>query len=98
MVEAFLKDRQKELGFEVRSTILGYIQRGGTPTAFERILATRLGCAAVDAVYQSNTGVMVGIEGHNIITTPIPLVVSNRKELDLSLYDLTRTLENPTAL
>ncbi len=97
-IEQYLREHEDELGFEVRSTILGHIQRGGKPTAFERILATRMGCAAVDNLYQGNTGVMVGIQGHDIITTPIPDVVSHKKELDLSLYELARTLENPSTL
>jgi 6-phosphofructokinase 1 len=95
-IEQYLRSRQDELGFEVRSTILGHIQRGGTPTAFERILATRMGCAAADALHEGTTGVMVGSEGHKIITTPIPEVVSHKKEIDLSLHELARTLENPT--
>ncbi len=95
-IQAYLTGRQDELGFDVRATILGHIQRGGKPTAFERILATRLGCAAVDHLQQGNTGVMVGVRGHEVISTPIPEVVSRKQELDLSLYDLARTLENPT--
>ncbi|GAB4569379.1 MAG: 6-phosphofructokinase [Anaerolineae bacterium] len=94
-IEEYLRAREDELGFEVRATILGHIQRGGKPTAFERIIATRLGAAAVDCLHQGITGVMVGTRGHDIITTPIPEVVSHKRELDLSLYDLARTLENP---
>ena len=94
-IETYLREKQEELGFEVRATILGHIQRGGKPTAFERTIATRLGAAAVDNLHNGITGVMVGTHGHEIISTPIPEVVSNKKELDLSLYELARTLENP---
>ncbi|MBN2470757.1 MAG: 6-phosphofructokinase [Anaerolineae bacterium] len=95
-IEAYLNAKEDELGFEVRATILGHVQRGGKPTAFERITATRLGAAAVDNLHQGNTGVMVGMDGFDICTTPIPEVVSNKRLLDLSLYDLARNLEDPT--
>lgn len=96
-IEEYLESKKDELGFEVRSTILGHIQRGGKPTAYERITATRLGSAAVDNIQAGNTGVMVGTRGHEIVATPIPEVVSNKRQLDLSLYDLARSLENPRA-
>jgi 6-phosphofructokinase 1 len=94
-IETYLNAHQESLGFEVRTTILGHVQRGGTPTAEARILATRLGAAAVDCLMQGQTGLMVGMHGNEIITTPIPEVVSHKKALDLSLYELHRTLENP---
>ncbi len=94
-IEAYLNAKEDELGFEVRSTILGHVQRGGKPTAFERITATRLGAAAVDCLHRGETGVMVGMDGYNIKTTSIPDVVSKTRTLDLSLYDLARTLEDP---
>ncbi|MBN1965273.1 MAG: 6-phosphofructokinase [Anaerolineae bacterium] len=95
-IAKYLAAREAEHGFEVRATILGHIQRGGKPTASERLLATRLGCAAVDNAMHGNSGVMVGTQGGVVISTPIPEVVSNKKLLDLSLYELVRTLENPT--
>lgn len=94
-IETYLRSRD-DVDFEVRSTILGHIQRGGRPTAYERILATRLGCAAADALYRGETGIMVGTGGRDIITTPIPDVVSNKKEINLDLYEIARTLENPS--
>lgn len=94
-IEKYLQERQQELGFDVRSSILGYIQRGGKPTAYERILATRLGAAAVDCLANGTHGVMVGVSGHQVITTPLAEVISRRQELDLSLHDLARTLEDP---
>lgn len=94
-IETYLNTHQEHLGFEVRTTILGHVQRGGTPTVAARILATRLGAAAVDCLIRNETGIMVGMRGNDIITMPIPEVVSHKKALDLSLYELHRTLENP---
>jgi 6-phosphofructokinase 1 len=76
--------REKKLlhGYEFRSTVLGYIQRGATPTCADRLLGTRLGAAAVDQILTGNTGVLVGIEKTELITTPLETVVSNKKELD----------------
>ncbi len=94
-IEKYLRESRHDLGFDVRSSILGYIQRGGKPTAYERLLATRLGAFAVDCLAGGQHGVMVGVSGHQLITTPLPDVVSHRQELDLSLHDLARRLENP---
>jgi len=94
-IEKYLRESRHDLGFDVRSSILGYIQRGGKPTAYERLLATRLGAFAVDCLAGDQHGVMVGVSGHQLITTPLPDVVSHRQELDLSLHDLARRLENP---
>ena len=58
---------EKRTGFESRVTILGHIQRGGTPTAFDRVLATRFGVHAVDAVHEGDSGVMVALRGTDII-------------------------------
>jgi 6-phosphofructokinase 1 len=69
-------------GYEFRSTVLGYIQRGATPTCADRLLGTRLGAAAVEEMIQGNTGVLVGIHNSQVITTPFEQVVNSRKELD----------------
>lgn len=92
-IESYLRQRQEETGFEVRSTILGYIQRGGSPTAFDRLLATRLGAAAVDLLHEGQSGVMVGLIGNKVVNTPIPEVVAGKKKIDLSLYELAKALE-----
>lgn len=89
----YLKMREDELGFTVRMTILGHIQRGGSPTAFERLLATRFGMAAVQNLVAGQFGVMVGIVGNKIIATPIEKVVQCKKDVDLNFYDLANFLE-----
>lgn len=92
-IEAYLRQRQDETGFDVRTTILGHVQRGGTPTAFDRILATRLGQAAVECLLAGEHGVMVGLQGSEIVPTPLKDVTNTEKELDLSLYETSKIME-----
>ncbi|NOZ61117.1 MAG: 6-phosphofructokinase [Calditrichaeota bacterium] len=92
-IKKTLDERIEEAGFETRVTILGHIQRGGSPTAFDRLLATRLGAAAVDHLIRGESGKMVGLVGNKITTTPLKEIIDNRRELDMSLYDLARSLE-----
>jgi 6-phosphofructokinase 1 len=89
----YLKERREELGFEVRVTVLGHIQRGGSPTAYDRLLATRLGAAAVNELYNGHYGQMVGTRGREFVTTPLEEVMSSRIELDLDLYELAKVME-----
>jgi len=58
-------------GFDARATVLGHIQRGGTPTAFDRVLATRLGLAAIDAVHEQRFGMMPALKGSKIELVPL---------------------------
>jgi 6-phosphofructokinase 1 len=89
----YLKERREELGFEVRVTVLGHIQRGGSPSAYDRLLATRLGAAAVTELHNSHYGQMVGIKGSEIVITPLEEVANSRIELDLDLYELAKIME-----
>jgi 6-phosphofructokinase 1 len=89
----YLKERREELGFEVRVTVLGHIQRGGSPTAYDRLLATRLGAAAVNELYNGHYGQMVGTRGREFVTPPLEEVMSSRIELDLDLYELAKVME-----
>ncbi len=90
-LEKYFQDHQ-ELGFELRVTILGYVQRGGTPTAFDRLLGTRLGSAAIDCLVRGEHGVLVGLQRGEIATTPLSEVVAKKKGLDLSLWKLAQIL------
>jgi len=92
-VAAYLTERRSELGFEVRTTVLGHVQRGGSPTAFERLLATHLGVAAVEALLQGQSSVMVGLIGNQVVLTPLEEVVSQPRKLDLDLYQMAEALE-----
>ena len=89
-VAAYLQ--KEEVGFEVRTTILGHVQRGGSPSAFDRLLATRLGESAVQKIAQGVSGVMVGLIGNKIKTTSLEQVTERRKELDVTFYDMAEVL------
>lgn len=91
MMPFFRLNRQR-FGFELRATILGHVQRGGTPTHFDRMLGTRLGTAAVDCLVRGEAGVLVGLGGKDVVTTPLAEVVGRTKPLDLSLLEMARIL------
>jgi phosphofructokinase-like protein len=73
-------------GFETRVVMLGHVQRGGTPTAFDRVLSTRFGVAAIDLVHEGGWGQMVVARGSEIVPAPLELAVGKTKPLDMSLY------------
>jgi len=83
---------EKRLGFELRVTILGHVQRGGAPGAYDRLLATRLGAAAVDALARGEHGVLVGWIRGEVATTPLAEVAGRSKALDPELLELARVL------
>jgi 6-phosphofructokinase 1 len=89
----YLNERREELGFKVRVTVLGHVQRGGSPSAFDRLLATRLGAAAVTELYNGHYGQMVGLKGQEVATTSLEEMASSRTELDLDLYKLAKDME-----
>ena len=78
------------MNIETRVVVLGHIQRGGSPIAFDRILATRFGIAAVDLVHKRKFGLMVAIQGNKIVSVPLKEVVGKRKTVDLELYDIAK--------
>jgi len=77
---------EKRTGFETRVTILGHVQRGGTPTAFDRILATRFGIAAIDAAHDGAFGQMVALQGGKIVRVPVADAVGKLKTVDPELF------------
>jgi ATP-dependent phosphofructokinase / diphosphate-dependent phosphofructokinase len=77
---------ERRTGFETRVTILGHVQRGGTPTAFDRILATRFGIAAIDAAHDGAFGQMVALQGGKIVRTSIADAVGELKTIDRDLF------------
>lgn len=79
-------------GFGLRATILGHVQRGGIPGAFDRLLATRLASKATELLAQGQHGVLVGLIQGQIATTPLDVVITSKKPLDLGLFELARVL------
>ena len=77
---------EKLTGFETRVTILGHIQRGGTPTAFDRVLATRFGIAAIEAVHDDAFGQMVALRAGEIVRVPLAEAVAELKTVDPELF------------
>jgi 6-phosphofructokinase 1 len=88
----WVHERQQELGFELRATTLGHVQRGGAPGAWDRILGTRLGAAAVERLEAGEHGVLVGLHGGAMEATPLDEVVGSTKPLDLELLRLAKVL------
>jgi len=77
-------------GFETRVTILGHVQRGGTPTAFDRVLASRFGVAAVDAIHEDRLGMMASLAGGNIVLVPLAEAVDEVKKLAPDLWQTAK--------
>jgi 6-phosphofructokinase 1 len=88
----FFAENVEHLGFELRVTRLGHVQRGGAPGVFDRLLATQLGAAAIDQVLQGASGVLVGVVGGKTVATPLENVVGVPKSPDLTLLELAHTL------
>jgi ATP-dependent phosphofructokinase / diphosphate-dependent phosphofructokinase len=79
---------KERTGFDTRVTILGHVLRGGTPTAFDRVLATRFGIAAIDAAHEGDFGTMVALQCGQIVRVPIEEGVRELKLVDPALYDV----------
>jgi phosphofructokinase-like protein len=84
------KEIEKRTGIETRVTVLGHVQRGGTPTAFDRVLATRLGVAAIDLVREEKFGRMVGIRGNTVISVPFAEALAEPKTVNEELYSVAK--------
>lgn len=83
---------QERVGVEVRTSVLGHIQRGGSPSAFDRMLGSRLGAYAVELLLQGKTSRMVGIQRNKLIDEDFDVALSQKHELDLSIYRLAKEL------
>src|ERR671933_215488 len=75
-------------GFETRATVLGHIQRGGTPTAFDRVLATRVGVAAIDAAHEGSWGTMPAQRGTHIELVPLGEAVETLRTVPPDEYEV----------
>ncbi|MDD2703612.1 MAG: 6-phosphofructokinase, partial [Candidatus Omnitrophica bacterium] len=84
------KEIEKRTGFETRVSVLGHIQRGGSPTAFDRVLGTRFGVKAVELLKSKMFGRMVALSGNKIIDVPLEDAVKALKTVDLEFYRIAR--------
>jgi ATP-dependent phosphofructokinase / diphosphate-dependent phosphofructokinase len=82
---------ESRTGFETRVTVLGHVQRGGTPTAYDRVLATRYGIGAIDLVHSGGWGQMVSFRGGKILSSPLSEVVGVCRPVDPDMYDVAAT-------
>ncbi|HET7873699.1 MAG TPA: ATP-dependent 6-phosphofructokinase, partial [Terriglobales bacterium] len=83
---------EKRTGFETRAVVLGHTQRGGTPTAFDRVLATRYGVAAIDLAHQSKFGMMVALKGNEIRAVPLAEAVAGTRKVPPELIEAAASL------
>ena len=84
------REIEMRAAIDTRVTVLGHIQRGGSPTAFDRILATRFGIAAIDLVKQEKFGLMVGLRGNRIVPVPFEEALAETKTVDAELYEIAK--------
>ena len=92
LIKYFEKHKER-LGFKIRATILGHVQRGGEPGAFDRILASRFGSGAIEAIDREEYGVLVGLKNNKTATTPLEEVVANKKQISMEMVKLSRILD-----
>jgi phosphofructokinase-like protein len=83
------REIEKCIGTETRVVVLGHIQRGGTPTAFDRVLGTRFGLAAIDLIHDGKYGYMVGVQGNKIVPVALKEIIGKRKTVTPELYERT---------
>jgi 6-phosphofructokinase 1 len=88
----YFQDRHQVLGFDLRVSKLGHIQRGGTPGAFDRLLATQLGAGAIDCIKRNEYGCLIGMSGGKVTATPLQEVTSTSKSIDIKLIELAGML------
>jgi phosphofructokinase-like protein len=86
------REIESRTGFETRATVLGYVQRGGSPTAFDRMLATRLGLAAIDAAHAGQWGMMTALHATQIELVPLAEAVAQNRQVPVEEYERYRVL------
>ena len=83
---------RQETGWEVRVTVLGHLQRGGSPSAFDRILASRMGAYAVDLLRQGQSSQVIGLQGKKLVAIDIDEALAMKRSIDMSVYELAAIL------
>jgi 6-phosphofructokinase 1 len=88
--EVLAREIESRMGIETRNVALGYVQRGGTPTAFDRLLGSRMGVAAVDLAAKGDFGKLVSLKGGRIESVPLAVVRDGPRPVDHELYEVAR--------
>jgi len=88
--ETLSKLIEQRTGFETRVTVLGHLQRGGSPTSYDRIMATRVGAAAIDLIREGKFGYLAAVKGGRIVPVEIAAAVGRTRTVDLELYHLAQ--------
>ena len=86
------KDIEAATGIESRATVLGHIQRGGSPTVKDRVVASQLGWKAVELLAEGKTGRVVAVKNNDIVDYSIEEALSMKKTLDMKLYNMAKSM------
>ncbi len=90
------REIEKRTGFETRTVVLGHIQRGGSPSAFDRMLATRYGLAAIDMVHRGDFGCMAALRGNKLISIPLAEAIAKNRTVDQEMIDVANGILDKT--
>ena len=90
---ALAREIEKRTGFETRTVVLGHIQRGGSPSAFDRMLATRYGLAAIDMVHKGEFGCMAALRGNKLISIPLSEALAKNRTVDQEIIDVANDIQ-----
>jgi 6-phosphofructokinase len=88
--DALAREIEERTGFETRVTVLGHVQRGGSPTPRDRVLATRYGLKAADLVHEGRYGTMAALQGDDIVAVPLADAVAELKKVPPEWYEVAR--------
>jgi 6-phosphofructokinase 1 len=91
-IQGFAKKVEKETGFNTRATTLGYIQRGGSPSTFDRVLAGRMGAYAVDQLIAGKGGICIGVRGNTLVDYEISKALAMKKKRDDSMITIVKQI------
>jgi 6-phosphofructokinase len=86
------REIEKRTGFETRAVVLGHIQRGGSPSAFDRVLATRYGLGAIDMVHRGEFGCMAALRSNKIVSIPLLDAISRNRTVDDEMVEMLEGL------
>jgi 6-phosphofructokinase 1 len=91
------REIEKRTGFEARSVVLGHIQRGGSPSAFDRVLATRYGIGAIDMVHRGEFGYMAALRSNKIVSIPLRDAIARNRTVDDEMIQVAEGILDTTA-